>query len=76
MKKYIFYSFAILVFVSNIAKAQQPSYIDLLKQEPKWVDSVFKKLSKRQKIAQMFFVRAHTNFIKAYMDSVGKVIKK
>ena len=76
MKKYIFYSFAILVFVSNIAKAQQPSYIDLLKQEPKWVDSVFKKLSKRQKIAQMFFVRAHTNFSKAYMDSVGKVIKK
>lgn len=76
MKKYFFYSFAILVFASNIAKAQQPSYIDLLKQEPKWVDSVFKKLSKRQKIAQMFFVRAHTNFSKAYMDSVGKVIKK
>jgi len=76
MKKYIFYSFAILVFISNLAKAQQPSYIDLLKQEPKWVDSVFKKLSKKQKIAQMFFVRAHTNFSKAYMDSVGNVIKK
>lgn len=77
MKKYIFYSFAILIcFISNIIKAQQPSYIDLLKQEPKWVDSVFNKLSKKQKIAQMFFIRAHTNFSQAYMDSVGKVIKK
>lgn len=41
-----------------------------------WVDSVFNKLSKRQKIAQMFFVRAHTNLGKAYEDSVGRVIKK
>ncbi len=77
MKKTFFYS-SIIAFslASTTVKAQQPSYIDLLKQEPKWVDSVFKKLSKRQKIAQLFFVRAHTNLSKAYQDSVGKVIKR
>ncbi|TKC12533.1 glycoside hydrolase family 3 [Pedobacter polaris] len=77
MKKQLFYSLSIFIcFLATASKAQQTSYIDLLKQEPKWVDSVFNKLNKRQKIAQMFFVRAHTNFSKAYMDSVGKVIKK
>ena len=76
MKKILFYSLSIACCVSVSAiKAQQTSYIDLLKEEPKWVDSVFKKLSKRQKIAQMFFVRAHTNMSKAFEDSVGKVIK-
>src|SRR5690606_25502887 len=38
--------------------------------------SVFNKLSTRQKIAQLFFVRAHTNLSQAYQDSVGKVIRR
>ena len=58
------------------ANAQQPSYLDLLKKQPQWVDSVFNKLSTKHKIAQLFFVRAHTNLSKAYQDSVGKVIKR
>jgi beta-N-acetylhexosaminidase len=77
MKNSLFYSLSIAISISATAiKAQQTSYIDLLKQEPKWVDSVFKKLNKRQKIAQMFFVAAYTNKSKAYSDSIGKVIKK
>jgi len=48
----------------------------MLANQPKWVDSVFKKLNRREKIAQMFFVRAHTNLGKKYSDSVGMVIKK
>ncbi|WP_410220378.1 glycoside hydrolase family 3 protein [Pedobacter sp.] len=66
------------MFGLSAAKAQnqQKSYLELLKDEPKWVDSVFNRLSKRQKIAQMFFVRAHTNLPKAFQDSIGKVIKK
>lgn len=77
MKKSFFYSLSIAISISATAiKAQQTSYIDLLKQEPKWVDSVFKKLNKRQKIAQMFFVAAYTNKSKAFTDSIGKVIKK
>ena len=77
MKRTFFYSLSIAFSISvTTVKAQQPSYIDLLKQEPKWVDSVFKKLSKKQKIAQMFFVAAYTNKSKAFTDSIAKVIKK
>ena len=77
MRKFLLLSLvATLSLIASIAKAQKPTYLELLKQEPKWVDSVFRKLSKKHKIAQMFFVRAHTNFSKAYMDSVGKVIKR
>lgn len=56
--------------------AQNKSYLQTLSEPNAWVDSVFKKLGKRQKIAQLFFVRAHTNFGKAYEDSVALVIKK
>ncbi len=48
----------------------------MLANQPKWVDSVFKKLNRRERIAQMFFVRAHTNLGQKYTDSVGMVIKK
>ncbi len=76
MKKPILFTLSIALSTLALSvKAQQPSYIDLLKEEPQWVDSVFQKLSKKQKIAQLFFVRAHTNLSKAYQDSVGKVIK-
>ena len=76
MNKKIFIALLALTFSATASKAQQPSYLELLKNEPRWVDSVFRKLSKREKIAQMFFVRANTNMGKAYADSVGKVIKK
>ncbi|MEJ2884068.1 glycoside hydrolase family 3 protein [Pedobacter sp. GR22-6] len=56
--------------------AQQKTYLQTLSEPNHWVDSVFRKLNKREKIAQMFFVRAHTNFSKAYEDSVGMVVKK
>jgi len=48
----------------------------MLNEPNPWVDSVFHKMKRRQKIAQLFFVRAHTNLGKAYEDSVGKVIRK
>lgn len=77
MNKKIIYALSV-VFAVTIAeaKAQKASYLDLLKDQPKWVDSVFNKLSTKKKISQLFFVRAHTNLGKAYSDSVGKVIKR
>ncbi|MEO8887424.1 MAG: glycoside hydrolase family 3 N-terminal domain-containing protein [Mucilaginibacter sp.] len=56
------------------AVAQQETYIQAVSQQNHWVDSVFKHLNRKQKIAQLFFVRAHTNKGKAYEDSVGRVI--
>lgn len=65
-----------LLLIAFSGQAQQKSFIQALDEPNKWVDSVFKKLNKREKIAQMFFVRAHTNFGKAYEDSIARVIKK
>lgn len=77
MKKSFFTYTAILSFVLTInVNAQKQSYIDMLKEQPKWVDSVFKKLNTKQKIAQMFFVAAYTNKSKAFTDSIAKVIKR
>lgn len=48
----------------------------MLNEPNQWVDSVFHKMRRKSKIAQLFFVRAHTNRGQAYEDSVGVVIKK
>jgi beta-N-acetylhexosaminidase len=68
-----------LLFFLNLAVlqafAQKEDYIQIISRRNHWVDSVFKKLSKKQKIAQLFFVRAHTDKGKRYEDSVAEVIK-
>lgn len=67
----------IVLTASQIVSAQSYSnFIDFINQEHTWVDSVFNRLSKKDRIAQMFMVRAHTNLGDAYSDSVAKVIKK
>lgn len=75
VKHFLVVSLLLLSIVFG-AQAQRKTYLQTLAEPNEWVDSVFKRLSKRQKIAQMFFVRAHTNFGKAFEDSIGKVIKK
>ena len=41
-----------------------------------WVDSVFKTLSKKEKIAQLMIVRAHSNLGKEHVAAVTELIKK
>jgi beta-N-acetylhexosaminidase len=75
IKLFAFYAFVLLTLVCSETFAQRNNYIQLLSQQNKWVDSVYNKLSRRQKIAQLFFVRAHTNLSRRYEDSVAKVIE-
>ena len=63
-----------LLLASSHVKAQ--SYIQTLEKPNHWADSVFKRLSHKQRVAQLFFVRAHTDKGKAYEDSIARVIKK
>ncbi|WP_448701666.1 glycoside hydrolase family 3 protein [Mucilaginibacter sp. AW1-3] len=58
------------------ASAQAPAFTQPTDQQTHWVDSVFKKLSKRQKIAQLFMVRVYSNQTKAFDDSIARLIKK
>ncbi len=74
-KSFIYSLLLTLNFITIRAFAQKESYIQSLNKQNHWVDSVFKKLNRRQKVAQLFFVRAHTNLGLAYEDSVANVIK-
>ncbi|RFZ83191.1 glycoside hydrolase family 3 [Mucilaginibacter terrenus] len=64
-----------LIVLSAESAFSQGSFIDSISKQNHWVDSVYNKLNRRERIGQLFFVRAHTNRGKAYSDSVGKVIK-
>ena len=68
----------LLAFLSPFVGLAQNrnTFIGGLNEPNAWVDSVFKKLSKRERIAQMFMVRAHTDKGKAFEDSIAMVIKK
>lgn len=72
------FKFSLIIIINLIALnafAQKESYIQSLDRKNHWVDSVFKKMSRKKKIAQLFFVRAHTNLGLAYEDSVAKVVE-
>jgi beta-glucosidase-like glycosyl hydrolase len=69
-------SFLIIALSFNALRvsAQRESFISSLDKQNHWVDSVYNKLSRRQRVAQLFFVRAHTNKGQKYEDSVANVI--
>lgn len=65
------------LFVATSVLAQKrPDFITFVNQDHDWVDSVFKTLSPKERIAQLFLVRAHTNLGQKYIDSVQRVIEK
>ncbi|MFM6976518.1 MAG: glycoside hydrolase family 3 protein [Sphingobacteriaceae bacterium] len=67
----------ICLLIAGEAGAQNSiSFIESLNHPNPWADSVFHKLSRKQRIAQLFFVRAHTDKGKAYEDSIARVILK
>ena len=74
-KKYAVLSMLVFGAATQV-NAQQKSYLQTLAEPNVWVDSVLNKMSKRDKVAQMFFIRALTNANKQYEDSVGKVIRR
>jgi beta-glucosidase-like glycosyl hydrolase len=75
MKKIICLISLALSFSLLQAQTKVP-YISTVNASNQWVDSVFKKLTRNEKIGQLFMVRAHTNLGQAYSDSVAKVIAK
>ncbi len=64
----------IITLITTKTFAQKEDFITSLNRQNHWVDSVFKKMNRRKKIAQLFFVRAHTDKGQAYEDSVASVI--
>jgi beta-N-acetylhexosaminidase len=62
LKKYLTLAFSfVLLVISDSSLAQKASLVSTISQQNQWVDSVYNKLNRRQRIGQLFFVRAHTN---------------
>lgn len=55
---------------------KKPAFVPFINQQHKWVDSVFNSLTPKERIGQLFLVRAHTNLGQKYIDSVATVIQK
>ncbi|HEY0752054.1 MAG TPA: glycoside hydrolase family 3 N-terminal domain-containing protein, partial [Chitinophagaceae bacterium] len=71
MKRYYFL-FAIVFIIISFSFSQSRSSLP----REKWVDSVFKSLSKEEKIAQLMVIRAHSNLGQSHVDGVVDLIKK
>lgn len=77
MKKHLLISLSLIaLFTANSTAQTTVPFVKTLNTPNRWVDSVFKNMSRNQKIGQLFMVRAHTNLGQNYSDSVAKVIKK
>jgi beta-N-acetylhexosaminidase len=64
-----------ILFASRLSAQKKESFVQTLNQQNHWVDSVLSKLSKKEKVAQLFMVRAYTDKGQAFSDSIGNVIK-
>ena len=72
------FGLAILALVGTIPflKAQdKKDFVRYINSQHEWVDSVFNTLTPKEKVAQLFLVRAHTNLGQKYIDSVAQVIQ-
>ncbi|MFD1164322.1 glycoside hydrolase family 3 protein [Sphingobacterium daejeonense] len=65
-----------IMLISAGFAQNKPNFINFINQKHAWVDSVFNTLTPKQRIAQLFLVRAHTNLGQKYIDSVKQVIEK
>ena len=72
------FGLGILALVGTISflKAQdKKDFVKYINTQHEWVDAVFKTLTPKEKVAQLFLVRAHTNLGQKYIDSVAQVIQ-
>lgn len=66
-------TFCIPFFLTNTSFTQNNNKQSLANE---WADSVFKSLNKKQRIAQLMVIRAHSNLGQEHVDNVTKLIKK
>lgn len=74
MNRFVLSLFVFFIASFNLTAQTKTSFIDMLNKPNPWVDSVFKKLSNKEKIGQLFMVRAQTNKGAAYSAKVAKLV--
>jgi len=76
MMKNILLSIAFSITAMAVMAQKRPAFVPFINQQHQWVDSVFNSLTPKERIGQLFLVRAHTDLGQKYIDSVGTVIQK
>lgn len=76
VKKFCSAVFFCAFFITSVYGQKKPNFVQFINSQHTWVDSVFQKLTPKERIAQLFLVRAHTNLGQRYIDSVAQVIQK
>lgn len=69
----------ILLFLLSGSLVQGQSkkmFVDFINEPHPWVDSVFQSMTPRERVGQLFMVRAHSNLGPEYIDSVARVIEE
>lgn len=71
------FALAVVTLASTISFSQaqdKKDFVKYINTPHTWVDSVFNTLTPKERIAQLFLVRAHTNLGQRYIDSVAQVV--
>lgn len=76
IKKLFSFGLLSMMLISAAFAQNKPNFVDFINQKHSWVDSVFNTLTPKQRIGQLFLVRAHTNLGQKYVDSVKQVIER
>ncbi len=76
IKKLFSFGLLSMMLISAAFAQNKPNFVDFINQKHTWVDSVFNTLTPKQRIGQLFLVRAHTNLGQKYVDSVKQVIER
>lgn len=74
LKPILAFSLALMTSLGAVAQ-KRPDFVKFINSNHRWVDSVFNSLTPKERIGQLFLVRAHTNLGQKFIDSVGTVIK-
>jgi beta-N-acetylhexosaminidase len=76
VRKFFSLFFFCAFFAVGVYGQKRPDFVQFINSQHAWVDAVFQKLTPKERIAQLFLVRAHTNLGQRYIDSVAQVIQK
>ncbi|MEI6185097.1 MAG: glycoside hydrolase family 3 N-terminal domain-containing protein, partial [Bacteroidota bacterium] len=70
------YCFLFCLFVVTALQLNAQHFYANDKPARRWVDSVYKSLSKEERIAQLMVVRAHSNLGKEHVEELTQIIQK
>lgn len=76
LKKTVYISILVVSVYCEALAQQRATFIPFINSEHAWVDSVFRTLTNRDKVAQLFMVRAHSDLGQRYIDSVAGVVQR